>query len=100
MKIDPTLKTVAPNAVNEQRVQNEKPSAQPAGKPRGEVELSSLSTQLQGIEASLGTSQAVDSGRVAEVKKAMAEGRFEMNADKIADRLIDATREFLHANKP
>jgi negative regulator of flagellin synthesis FlgM len=99
MKIDPTLKTVAPNAVNEQRVQNEKAPAQTAGKPRGEVELSSLSTQLQGIEASLETGQAVDSTRVAEVKKAIAEGRFEINADTIADRLIDATREFMRAHK-
>jgi negative regulator of flagellin synthesis FlgM len=99
MKIDPTLKTVAPSAVNEQRVQNEKAPTPAAGKPRDEVELSSLSTQLQGIEATLGTTQPVDSGRVAEVKKAMAEGRFEIHAEKIADRLIDATREFLNANK-
>ncbi len=99
MKIDSTLKTVAPSAVHEQRVQNDKPVAPAPGKPRGEVELSPLSTQLQGIEASLGASQPVDSARVAEVKKAMAEGRFQMNPDVIADRLIEATREALRASK-
>ena len=99
MKIDSTLKTAAPSAVPEQRVQSDKTSAPSQAKPRGQVELSSLSTQLQGIEASLGTSQPVDGARVAEVKKAIAEGRFEMNADVIADRLIDATREALRAHK-
>jgi negative regulator of flagellin synthesis FlgM len=99
MKIDPTLKTAAPSAVHEQRVQSDKTPAPSAGKPRGHVELSSLSTQLQGIEASLGRTQPVDSARVAEVKKAIAEGRFEMNPGVIADKLIDATRESLRANK-
>ena len=99
MKIDSTLKTVAPSAVPEQRVQSDKTAAPSQARPRGEVELSSLSTQLQGIEASLGARQPVDSARVAEVKKAMAEGRFEMNPDVIADRLIDATREALHSHK-
>jgi negative regulator of flagellin synthesis FlgM len=99
MKIDSTLKTVAPSAVQEQRVQSDKTPVTSQSKSRGQVELSSLSTQLQGIEASLGTSQPVDSARVADVKKAIAEGSFEMNADVIADRLIDATREALRAHK-
>jgi negative regulator of flagellin synthesis FlgM len=99
MKIDPTLKTVAPSAIHEQRLAQEKLPAQSGGKPRGDVELSSLSTQLQEIEAGLGSGQAVDSARVAEVKRAIAEGRFEIDAEKIADRLVDATREFLRSHK-
>jgi len=99
MKIDPTLKTVAPAAINEQRLSNEKAPAQPESKPRGEVKLSSLSTQLHEIEAGMDKGQAVDGSRVAEIKRAMSEGRFEINADKIADRLIDATREFLRSHK-
>jgi negative regulator of flagellin synthesis FlgM len=99
MKIDSTLKTVAPSAVQEQRLQSDKTSASSQAKSRGQVELSPLSTQLQGIEASLGTSQPVDSARVAEVKKAIAEGRFDMNPDVIADRLIDAARDALRAHK-
>ena len=99
MKIDPTLKTVAPSAVHEQRLHNEKAPGQPDTKPRGDVELSSLSTQLHEIEAGMDNGQAVDSSRVAEVKRAIAEGRFEIDSEKIADRLIDATREFLRSHK-
>jgi negative regulator of flagellin synthesis FlgM len=99
MKIDPTLKTVAPSAIHEQRLHNEKAPGQPGTKPRGDVELSSLSTQLHEIEAGMDKGQAVDSSRVVEVKRAIADGSFEIDAEKIADRLIDATREFLRSHK-
>lgn len=99
MKIDPTLKTVAPSAIQDQRLRQEKVPGQPDGKQRSDVELSSLSTQLQEIEAGLEKGQSVDSARVAEIKSAIAEGRFEIDAQKIADRLIEATREFLSAHK-
>jgi negative regulator of flagellin synthesis FlgM len=99
MKIDPTLKTVAPSAVNEQRLRQEKVPASPAGKPRDEVELSALSTQLHEIEAQLEAGQPFNSTRVAEVKRALAEGRFDIDSEVVADRLIDATREFLRAHK-
>ena len=99
MKIDPPLKAVAPSAIHEQRLHNDKAPGQPAAKPRGNVELSSLSTQLRDIEAGLDAGQPVDSSRVADIKRAISEGRFEIDAEKIADRLVDATREFLRSHK-
>ena len=100
MKIDPTLKTVAPSAVNEQRLRQEKvPPGSPAGKPREEVELSTLSTQLHEIEAQLEAGQPFNSTKVAEVKRALAEGRFDIDSEIVADRLIEATREFLRSHK-
>jgi negative regulator of flagellin synthesis FlgM len=54
---------------------------------------------LKGIEASLESEQAVDSARVAEVKRAIADGSFAVDSEKVADRLITATREFLRAHK-
>jgi negative regulator of flagellin synthesis FlgM len=99
MKIDPTLKAVAPTAVHDQRVRQEKTPGSPGGKPRDEVELSALSTQLHEIEAQLEAGQPFNSTRVAEVKRAIAEGRFDMDSEVIADRLIKATREFLTTHK-
>jgi negative regulator of flagellin synthesis FlgM len=99
MKIDPTLKTVAPGAIHDERVRHSKVASEPEGKPRDEVKISSLSAQLQEIEAGLERGQAVDHARVAEVKRAIAEGRFEVNSEKIADRLIHSTQEFLRAHK-
>lgn len=42
----------------------------------------------------------IDSARVAEIRQAIAEGRLEIRADKIADGLIDSVREMLETQKP
>ncbi|WP_323846747.1 flagellar biosynthesis anti-sigma factor FlgM [Microbulbifer magnicolonia] len=41
------------------------------------------------------TSQDIDSVRVEELRRAIAEGRLEIRVDKIADGLIDSLRERL-----
>ena len=101
MKIDPTSKITPPSVVqDEPRVRAKQPEAgKSEPKARGEVHISPLSAQLKEIETRLETTQAVDAARVAEVKRAIAEGRFEVNSEKVADRLIEATREFLLAHK-
>jgi negative regulator of flagellin synthesis FlgM len=100
MKIDPTVKTVAPSPVAEERTRTQKQATEkPAGEPGASVQLSSLSAHLQEIEAGLDSEKAVDSKRVAEIKRSIADGKFEVNADKVADRLIEGTREFLRAHK-
>ena len=100
MKIDPTLKITPPTTVSvDERTRTGKQQPDTAGaQPRESVQLSPLAAQLNNIESSLET-ETVDSARVAEIKLAIAEGRFEVNAEKVADRLIDATRDFLRAQK-
>jgi negative regulator of flagellin synthesis FlgM len=99
MKIDPTVKTLAPSPVAEERTRSQKQAEEPAVKPRGEVQVSSLSSKLREIEAGLGKEKTVDAKRVAEIKNAINEGRFEVNSQAVADRLIDNTRDFLRAHK-
>jgi negative regulator of flagellin synthesis FlgM len=101
MKIDPTLKITPPTTVSvDERSRTGKQQPDSAGpSPRESVQLSPLAAQLQDIESRLEAEQSVDTARVAEVKLAIAEGRFEVNAEKVADRLIDATRDFLRAQK-
>ena len=59
------------------------------------VELSPLAAKLQSIEASMSNTPVVDSARVAEIRLAIAEGRFSVNPDMVADRLLQAARELL-----
>lgn len=100
MKIDPTVKTAAPAPVAEERTRAQKqPTEQAAGQPGASVQLSSLSAHLQEIEAGLDTEKAVDSKRVAEIKRSIADGSFKVDSEKVADRLIEGTREFLRAQK-
>lgn len=53
------------------------------------VELSDLAGQLHIDEGSF------DAARVLEIKQAISEDRFTINADAIADRLIESAKELL-----
>lgn len=61
------------------------------------VHLSSLSSKLQALEKRLGSADPVDAAHVAEIKQAIADGRFRVNPEAVAERLLEAVRELLHA---
>ncbi|HEX7233734.1 MAG TPA: flagellar biosynthesis anti-sigma factor FlgM [Nitrosospira sp.] len=56
-----------------------------------------LSGQLQNIEKNLSKGEVFDAERVAEIKQAISEGRFTVNADKVADGLLDTVRELIRS---
>ena len=97
MKIDPTLKPAAASAVPEERSRAVKAGSTPR-QPGATVQVSPLASQLQSIDAADG-GESVDASRVAQVKLAIAQGRYEIDAEKIADRLIESTRESLRGAK-
>lgn len=100
MKIDPTVKTLATAPVVEERTRTQKQQTEKSeGNPRGDVQLSSLSSRMRDIEATLDTEQSVDSKRVSEIRQAIAEKRFEVNSSVVADKLIEGTRDFLRSQK-
>lgn len=87
MKIDST--TSSASTVSDTRVRT--PSSQPEATPAAEVHLSELAAQLQSSAAPT----TFDAGRVSEIKQAIAEGRFTINAEAIAERLIASASELL-----
>jgi negative regulator of flagellin synthesis FlgM len=92
MKIDPTLKAPTVGPVSDDRPRTNKNDA-PSRQSGATVQVSPLASQLQSIDNGKGGS--VDASRVAQVKLAIAEGRYQIDAEKIADRLIETTRESL-----
>ncbi|HMV52134.1 MAG TPA: flagellar biosynthesis anti-sigma factor FlgM [Rhodocyclaceae bacterium] len=68
---------------------------QPASKQDASVESSSLSSRLAEIQSSLSNVPVVDSAKVEEIKQAISEGRFKVNAEKVADSLIESVRQML-----
>ena len=64
-----------------------------------QVQLSPQATALLGAESVLNETAVVDTKRVAEIKQAIAEGRFSINPEKIADGLLDNVRQMLK-NQP
>lgn len=56
------------------------------------VDISSLSAQLQEVGAG---ETPVNTQRVAEIKQAISEGRFQINPERIADGLLTSVRDML-----
>lgn len=70
-------------------------TAKPAGTQSGErVDISSLSARLQEVGAG---ESPIDAQKVAEIKQAISEGRFQINPERIADGLLNSVREMLTA---
>lgn len=63
------------------------------------VELSSLSSSLNKAEAAAASTPEVDHRRVDEIRQAISEGRFKIDADRIANGLIESVRQMLDAQK-
>lgn len=61
------------------------------------VELSSFANHLQQLEQTLAQTPVVDSGKVEEIKTAIAQGQFKVNPEKVADGLLDSVRQMLAA---
>lgn len=66
---------------------------------RDKVEISSVSAQLAQLEKVLSEVGVVDSARIEALKLAIAEGRFRIDSDVVADRLLATVREYLTSQK-
>ena len=99
MKIDPTMKAPTIGSLPDERprtTRNDTPARQPGATT---VQVSPLASQLQSIEAGAEAGGSVDTSRVARLKLAIAEGRYPIDAEKIADRLLESARESLRGPK-
>jgi len=57
--------------------------------------LPESSTRIRALETQLASVDVADAGKVEAVKAALANGTFEVDAEVVADRLIDQTKETL-----
>jgi negative regulator of flagellin synthesis FlgM len=83
-------------SVGETRVRsaNKTPAAPQADKV-SDVQLSGASSELR----SSGETSTFDSAKVSEIKQAISDGRFKINAGAIADRLVSSAREILDSQR-
>lgn len=90
MKIDsaykPSAQAVAPRQTTAK--------ATAADRSQEAVSLSQLAGSLQGNEK-----PPVNSAKIQEIKQAISEGRFQINSEAIADRLIESARDLLNGNR-
>jgi negative regulator of flagellin synthesis FlgM len=94
MKIDNSLKSTGGLAKDGIAGKNPKTEAV---KPEAgvSVELSGLSA----LAAQAASGEVVDAAHVAEIKQAISEGRFKVNPDVVADRLLQTVQELIATYK-
>jgi negative regulator of flagellin synthesis FlgM len=101
MKVDHSVKKFGdlPGAEVKSRSRNGGEKIRTVGVACDSVHLSSDLMQLQAPAAEKSGGSVFDSKRVEEIKVAIAEGRFEVNPQKIADGLIATVKDLLGARK-
>lgn len=96
MKIENTGKPVAATTGGEVRNRPARAGADSNVAGGSEkVELSSLAATMQKAEAAMAETPAVDQKRVDEIRQAITDGQFKVDANRIADGLIASVREML-----
>ncbi len=95
MKIEGGIKSFQGLNGAENKAPN-RPAQTPAnGGGNDKVELSALSASLAKAEARIAETPGVDRQKVEEIRTAISEGRFRVDASRIADGLIDSVRQML-----
>lgn len=95
MKIDNSLKSLGSTLPSDGRSRPARDSVDSTSESASQVGLSSLSSTLQRAESAAASSSGIDSSRIAEIRQAIADGRYKVNVEGIAQGLIDSTRELL-----
>ena len=70
-------------------------TAKPAADASDALTLTESSTRVRALEAQLASVDVADAGKIEAVKAAIANGTFAVDAEVVADRLIDHTKETL-----
>jgi negative regulator of flagellin synthesis FlgM len=80
----------APNAGSATRSSGT--ATQRASSDQGRVQLSDLSSRLNQLETQFSGS-SFDAAKVSEIKSAISEGRYQINAGAVADKLLESATQ-------
>jgi negative regulator of flagellin synthesis FlgM len=89
MKIDST----APSTVSLSKTRQQRPAG--PGPTRGATTEGSAALSPGGSLVAEAAGAPIDSQRIAEIRQSIADGKLKINAERIADRLIEGAREQL-----
>lgn len=98
MKIDKPSKPLPANSVGEttSRLNAGKSTPAPASPPAStNVSLGSTAAQLNKMESSMANTPIVDAHKVAEIKLAISQGKFQVNSGVVADKLLESVRALI-----
>lgn len=99
MKIDNSTKTIgsvqSPNG-SRTPATRATPASLASSSPAAGQSTTVVATALHAVS---GSEAAFNSQKVAEIRQAISEGRFQINPERIADGLINSVREMLSQNR-
>ena len=98
MKIDDTSKKTAPVGVTTTQARAGK-GAEKAGASNKASSNVTLSTQVQALTAQVSGASVFDTKKVEEIKAAIASGQFQVNAERVADGLMDTVKDLISARR-
>ena len=101
MKIDDALNKTAglPLAPSQPRTEKSPERNEVPNSPSLSVKISSLSTQLQALQNTQASGAVFETKKVEAIKLAISEGRFQVNAEKVADGLLETVKDLLNSRK-
>ncbi len=95
MKIDKRITPPTAAKVSATKGKGVDKKSAPATAGGDSLTLTESSTRIRALETQLASVDVADAGKVEAVKAALANGTFEVDAEVVADRLIDQTKETL-----
>lgn len=99
MKVEKSTSSLPATPVGDARARP--PSAKPAGdaQPGATVHLGTAAEQLRSMESGVASTPGVNAAKVAEIKQAISEGRFQVNSGVVADGLIKSVTDLINSHK-
>ena len=97
MKIEKNSNPLPPTPLNDGRsaaTQKNSSNPSPQEPASTSVSLGSTAVQLRSMEEG-SSAPSINAAKVAEIKQAISEGRFKVNSEVVADRLIATVRELI-----
>jgi negative regulator of flagellin synthesis FlgM len=95
VKIDKRITPPAASKVTSAKGKAAGKASAPAAGGSDSLTLTESSTRVRALEAELASVDVADAGKVETIKAALANGTFSVDAEVVADRLIDHTKESL-----
>ena len=95
MKIDKRITPPAAAKVSTAKGKGAGKASTPSAGGSDSLTLTESSTRIRSLESQLASVDVTDIGKIESVKAALADGSFTVDAEVVADRLIDHTKETL-----
>lgn len=101
MKINDASKKTAVLDVTTTQTRAGKGTEKAAASSSGKVASANvkLSSQVQALTSQVSSASVFDTQKVEEIKAAIAGGQFQVNAERVADGLMDTVKDLISARK-